>query len=288
MRIFRFTRKAVCSLVCAFAFTVQVSAQQDSIVTTSQDSTILAQQHQIDSLKQTMTDIQKRQKKTEKEANWDRVWKQKRYLYLSYVTGQTLTDQNNSANEWKSSTGFALSWGKTYYLHRKPLLGKIKFGIDWSWIDLSYVKYKDPIEDMSSSTYDSYGDEYGDDESELPIDLGMMQVDVAMRIGPSITVNPVNHLKVGTFFHFIPTASGIILDDEVSFGFAKGFSWGMQASYKFISLGFELRWASGKYNKFDSEEVVDNTVSNGSVGDIFTEKPEFKTSSFRLNVGFRF
>ena len=42
----------------------------------------------------------------------------------------------------KSDFGAAIVWGKTYYLHKKPLAGMIKFGIDWSWMDLNYAQYK--------------------------------------------------------------------------------------------------------------------------------------------------
>ncbi len=278
MKIIRPARKAILSLVCAFAFSIPSMAQGDS-------SRIAAQQSQIDSLKQTIVDLSHRQDESEHQAFLDRVWKRKGYLYLSYVTNQTLTDKDNPANKWKSSTGFALSWGKTFYLHRKPLVGIIKFGLDWSWIDVSYVKYKNPNEDSTDTG--SYGDEEPEEDGGL--DWGLQQVDMAMRFGPSVTVNPVDYLKVATYFHYIPTASGIILDDNINFGFVNGFSWGLNASYKVISLGFELRWASGKYRKFDSDKIGGN-LENGEVSfdDLFSGKPRFKTSSFRLNVGFRF
>lgn len=34
--------------------------------------------------------------------------------------------------EAENDFGVSISWGKTYYLHKKPLLGMLKFGLDWS------------------------------------------------------------------------------------------------------------------------------------------------------------
>ena len=40
--------------------------------------------------------------------------------------------------------GVSLTFGKTYYLHKKPLLNMIKYGIDATWFELSYAKYSEP------------------------------------------------------------------------------------------------------------------------------------------------
>ena len=53
----------------------------------------------------------------------------------------------------KSDFGAAIVWGKTYYLHKKPLAGMIKFGIDWSWMDLNYAQYKLETYDTTRTSF---------------------------------------------------------------------------------------------------------------------------------------
>ena len=70
--------------------------------------------------------------------------KRAKYFNIGYITNQTLTDKVDAEAEWKSDFGVSLTFGKTYYLHKKPLLNMIKFGIDATWFELSYAKYSEP------------------------------------------------------------------------------------------------------------------------------------------------
>lgn len=273
-----------------------LAAQTDSTATSVEDMS-----RTLDSLKQTVSALQEQQQQTEQEAQWDRVWKRKRYLNIAYITSQTLTNKDVAGLEWKSKFGVGIAKGKTYYFHRKPILGMIKIGLDWTQFDISYAQYEDPYEASTSSNYSKRRqmkagifDEGVDDNTEFDFtqDFGMQQIEGAMAIGPSVTVNPYNYLKVAAYFHYMPTGSVALLDSEASFAFVNNMAFGMSLAYKVISLGFETRWGTGKYNKFDTEEIGnefgEDIESMPGIGSLFSEKTKMKTQSFRVFLGFRF
>lgn len=128
-----------------------------------------------DSLLQVVNELSGRVKKTEDAARNERIWKKRaKYFNIGYITNQTLTDKVDAEAEWKSDFGVSLAFGKTYYLHKKPLLNMIKFGIDATWFDISYAKYSEPDAYANDGAYTrAYGDYGGYDyDDEEDIDLG--------------------------------------------------------------------------------------------------------------------
>ena len=135
----------------------------------------------LDSLQQVVNALSSRVEDTERAELNRAVWKDRaKYFNLGYVR-QTLADKTYGG-ELKSDFGASLSWGKTYYLHRKPLFGMLKFGLDWSWMDINYAKSAVEMFDESSA------EDFSSD---------VHQAEIAMQFGPSVTVNPVHHLKTG-------------------------------------------------------------------------------------------
>lgn len=94
---------------------------------------------EMDSLQTVVNTLNSRIQSAE-QAELDRaIWKNRsKYFNIGYVS-QKLTDKTYGG-ELKSDFGASLSWGKTYYLHKKPLFGMMKFGLDWSWLDINYAK----------------------------------------------------------------------------------------------------------------------------------------------------
>ena len=112
-----------------------------SIFAQEADSEVQSSQRE-DSLLQVVNELSDRVQKTEDAARNERIWKKRaKYFNIGYITNQTLTDKVDAEAEWKSDFGVSLTFGKTYYLHKKPLLNMIKFGIDATWFELSYAKY---------------------------------------------------------------------------------------------------------------------------------------------------
>lgn len=204
------------------------------------------------------------------------IWKNRsKYFNIGYVN-QKLTDKTYGG-ELKSDFGVSLSWGKTYYLHKKPLFGMMKFGLDWSWLDINYAKSS--IDDFDMETYETITDD-------------IHQAEFGMQFGPSVTVNPVHHLKVGAYFRVTPSYSLLYLDETVHHHYVTFCNAGLTVAWKVVSLGAEWRWGTAKYDgmTFDESEFDEDDMNDPSVDDVLKNVPDrkFKTSSFRIYFGFRF
>ena len=95
----------------------------------------------------------------------------------------------------------------------------LKFGLDWSWVDLNYSKYT--ISESEEPGSGSVGDIM--DET---IDIGNHQLEYGMQVGPSITINPVHELKISLYFRLTPSYSMMYLDDSFNSNFALFYSFG--------------------------------------------------------------
>lgn len=208
---------------------------------------------------------------------YQKVWKKrKKYIYFTYGI-QSLKSDYDKMN---SDMAFALINGRTYYLHKKPLLGMIKFGLDWNYFDINFAKY--PNIDSS----DGYSEDY-DDEGD--IDLGIMQLEAGMGIGPSITINPVDQLKACVYFHVTPSYSLMVQNNNAYHHYATFFNLGLTVSYKIISLGIESRW-SGKtsYDGLAMDSTDDVYDDDGVFHDPFESiGMKMKTNTFRIFIGLR-
>ena len=232
---------------------------------------------EMDSLQTVVNTLNSRIQSVE-QAELDRtIWKNRsKYFNIGYVS-QKLTDKTYGG-ELKSDFGASLSWGKTYYLHKKPLFGMTKFGLDWSWLDINYAKSS--LEDFDEDTSETF-------QSDIH------QAEFGMQFGPSVTVNPVHHLKVGAYFRVTPSYSLLYMDETVHHHYVTFCNAGCSVAWKVISLGVEWRWGTAKYEgmTFDESEFDEDSMGDDpSVGDILQNVPDrkFKTNSFRVYLGFRF
>lgn len=217
-----------------------------------------------------------RKENEEKEVQ-NAIWK-RRSKYFYFVYGKQSV--KNSWEKMNADFAVALVKGRTYYLHKKPLLGMIKFGLDWTQIDLNFAKYPDQPESASSSSSSSNSD----------VDLGIMQLEAAMGLGPSVTVNPVDHLKASLYFRVSPSYSLMVQNDELYHHYATFFNLGFTVSYKVISIGIEKRWCGNvDYNGLKVNDVDAVVNGDGSYEDIFNKVgSRLKTNTMRVFIGFRF
>lgn len=242
---------------------------------------------------QVVSNLSDRIQKAEEETRNERIWKKRaKYFNIGYITSQTLTDKLDDEAEWKNDFGVSLTFGKTYYLHKKPLLNMIKFGIDATWFELSYAKYSEPdvFAETGSYTraYNDYSSDY-DDYYEEDIDLGIHQIDASMHVGPSVTVNPVGDLKVAAYFHYVPTYSMVVIDDSFGHGYVSNFAFGASVAYKAISVGIEHRWAKkATYNGLSFDEEGMDYDAPDFEDAIESDKWKMKSKSFRVFLSFRY
>ena len=143
------------------------------------------------------------------------------YLNLNYMMAKMGTiDSEYSAG---------LTVGNTFYVHKNPIANMIRFGVDWSFLDLNFAQF--------GVDYKSYKAEAG------------------MHIGPSVTVSPVKNLHLSAYARFAPCYSALYYDNDEEFSgaYASFFVAGTSVSYNVISLGIESRWGTTSYDLGDCE-----------------------------------
>lgn len=228
---------------------------------------------ETDSLRQVVDNLSRQLQTQQDDERSYKIWKKRsKYFNLGYVN-QSLIFKDLGDEKLKNDFGVSISWGKTYYLHKKPLLGMLKFGLDWSWVDLNYSKY------TISEIDDPYSDPVGGIVDET-IDIGNHQLEYGMQIGPSVTINPVHELKISLYFRLTPSYSMMYLDESFNSNFALFYSFGGSVAWKVISIGVEGRWGQAKYKGFSLEDADLEGISS--------TKTKLKTNSVRFYVGFRF
>ncbi len=161
----------------------------------------------------------------------------------------------------KSNIGAAITTGRSYYLHKTPIAGMIRFGIDATWFDLNYTNYK--------------SEEFYPDTEESD-NMTMHKAEIAMQVGPSITINPISHLNVHAYFRYAPTFAALYDGAGIGGNYASYFVAGGMVSYGVIGLGVEARWGNCKYKAF------------GSDGEDLMGGLKLKASGLRAYVSFRF
>lgn len=247
----------------------------------AQESDQAETQQQIDSLNQVLREMSARMDDVELDSNNQTIWKDRaKYFNIGYVKQKMSPDIEGPDAlgldaEIKSKFGISLSWGKTYYLHKKPLARMIKIGLDWSWLDINYANYSP----------ESSAGEFGQEESGST----MHQAEIGMSFGPSVTVNPIHQLKVSGYFRFTPSYSGLYADESFYHHYATFFNTGFSVAWKVISIGCEWRWGTATYDglAFDEESLSNDEDASGEIlSDLGKQK--FKTKSMRVYLGFRF
>lgn len=191
----------------------------------------------------------------------------KKNIIIGY-SQQTLSPE--FGNEFKSDFGAFFGSTRNIYLHRKPVAGLMKFAIDLG-SDINYVKYKDQEGDYN------FGNGY-DDYDELE-DMGLHHIDIGIPVGPSVAINPVKHLRIDAYFHFVPSYSMLLLDDSFNSAFSPIFKCGGEVSYKVIGIGVEARFGNAKYKDLMSDP-------NDETAD--PVKMKYKTNGVRFYINFKF
>ncbi len=240
------------------------------------------------------------------EINYDQLekrWNRRKCWNIGYSV-PTLERRDGTFMDWEADYAVSVKNVRSLYFHKKPLGGMVKIGLDYSLLDITYsklqLKHIEGVavgEDTSLPSDPSVSDGFDEIVSEDPsgsildllgFNLGMHKLDQNFSVGPRITVNPIDHLMVGVYFHGGFTASGILENDNFSYGFGHTLASGLCVSYKVIGVGFEYLWGKVKYNQIDFEEMeIDG--NNFSFSEMFSsESFSLKHKGPRFYVSFRF
>lgn len=192
----------------------------------------------------------------------------KKYRNLSF---STIEMKQGDAPSLKSNYGAAFTTGRTYFVHKKPIAGMIRFGVDATWFDINYNNYKVEYR---------YSDQ-GESKSEVS---SFHQADIGVQVGPSITVNPISKLNVHGYFRYAPSFSALYDGDSFRGGYASYFVGGGAVSYGVIGLGVEARFGGCNYKTFGGGEDEDK----GYDAEPTTTISKSKFSGMRVYLTFRF
>lgn len=236
-------------------------------------------------------------------------WNRRKCWNIGYSV-PTLERRDGTFMDWEADYAVSVKNVRSLYFHKKPLGGMVKIGLDYSLLDFTYSKLQlkhiegvaagedtslpsDPSAPSAPSVSDGFDEIVSEDPSGSVLDLlgfnlGMHKLDQTFSVGPRITVNPIDHLMVGVYFHGGFTASGILENDNFSYGFGHTLASGLCVSYKVIGVGFEYLWGKVKYNQIDFEEMeIDG--NNFSYSEMFSsESFSLKHKGPRFYVSFRF
>ena len=258
------------------------------------------------------------------------VWeKRSTFFNIGYVEEKLNNQEQPEWTEMKSKYGAFISIGHTYYIPRNPIFGIIRFGIDATWFDVSYAyfdsKEQNNIQNVGMKGALTYlvssGEKidltkYYPNEGKLyePMAFGH-HLAIGMGLGPSLTINPVDALKIAGYFHVVPTYNGMMVktkkidyvysdrkeytrysQNEFFHGFTLMTKFGGSISYKTISLGIESRTGSGKmtYEEGNPHVVGENNKFDPTLYEKDKDyrgekiKNKFKVTSTRFFIAFRF
>lgn len=143
---------------------------------------------------------------------------------------------------------------------KKQWANLMKFGIDATWIDLTYTNY-----DVKYITYW--------DEKKYQIH----EAEFAMQVGPSITINPISKLSILGYFRYAPSYSCYYANEKFGGAYASYWVGGCSVSYDIIGLGIETRFGNGK---FDNILPIGDSELSGKV--------PVNTNGFRAFLTFKF
>lgn len=298
----------VAALLAAANFATATNIENSVL---ANDSVTTSNSAAIDSMSQRLSEIESHIAQKDKEDYQNEVWSKKKYWKIGMASPK-LKRTDGEEMDWKTDYSVFLQRGKTSYLHKKPIAGMIKIGIDWGYLDINYSKLKlksvklEADDDNTrasmarantSEGFDDIvsGDPNGNPLSAMGVNLGMHKIDNSLHVGPSISINPWKKLIATAYFHVRPTFSGIIQNDSFAYGFGCATAAGVSVAYNSLSLGIEGVWSTIKYTQssFDGDDDEDDYSSSYDDSDddnksIFdTEKFKLKQSGIRFYLAFR-
>lgn len=162
----------------------------------------------------------------------------KKYVNLGFIN---TTMSQDGKSDLRSNYGASFTVGRTYFLHKKPIAGVFRFGIDATWCDLNYTIY-----DIKYIAY------WGTEEYQYH------QSEISMHVGPSITFMPVQKFNVNGYFRFAPSFSTLYVNDTFYGNYATYFVGGAYISYGVFGMGVEKRFGDSEYKELWSDND-DNT-----------------------------
>ena len=260
----------VLSFLTAALLSVTMAAESQDSIAVSQDSAL---QHQEEIL---IENVQEPEVKG--------YWKRKKYNRISFNNNHFSSLHSSSDIPLKLSLG--LDKGRNIFLHKKPIAGMIKFGLDIG-LDLNYMWMDKEAE---HSDYEGPSGYLGSEPVEESSDMEMLaklsghHISIGLAAGPSVTINPVSKLRVCGYAHFVPSASFFAQGMSLNVGFSPMMKYGLEASFGAIGVGVEYNHGLNTYT--DMMNYIRVEANDGDVSDLYMAR--YYLQSMQIYMSFRF
>jgi hypothetical protein len=114
--------------------------------------------------------------------------------YLGNELVNSLSPKSNVFNgNFGATTGYCFEFGRNFYFNKKTT-SRLKYGLDWTYLSLTYNKPNWNSYAKSSGAGDTY------------IDGKAIAASVSGRLGPVVSFNPVEKLVIDARFQVAPSA----------------------------------------------------------------------------------
>ena len=223
---------------------------------------------------------------TEKPAFNDDIWKFKRKFMLSFTTG-TLDQKSRLGGEIDSRWGVSLISGQNIYLHRKPIGGFLRFGLNLE-ADINYLNFA-----KGNGTFSDLIHSGGSDDVQAT--LGRHYLTIGVSLGPTASFAPffasanrkLAALTFRPYFHAVPSYAAYIVSDDDDVEFYNAFAFfcaaGMEIQWKRLIFGVEWKGSTAKYKGLSEDIMADMDE------DYEADKPhKFDMNMVNISIGFAF
>lgn len=304
-----------------------------------ENATALTTVQQDDSVKfRSIDDVVKGQIEKEKiigeNTHFDKVWARRSYFNIGY-NSSTLSPKNDYktgvgnelVEDFGSSYGFSLQYGRSYRLHKKPLFGNIlQFYIDYTGVDVNFSHYDsgpgadgsdDDLYDSSKKNEDAKKvvNEIGKMSTTeipyyIPWNLEKYEASYGMMVGPSFSIAPFTHMskatglhymKLNMYFHIGYQFSLMFLSSDKNADINKPVGTETNSDFETMNGLTKINWGHGLLTTFGlsltwkgigvgyEHRTANNSYKAISKGgeEFGSNSYKFKTASNRIFVSFR-
>lgn len=211
------------------------------------------------------------------------IWKYTRRIMIGGSFGE-LDRKRRYGGVIKSRWGVGLKTGRNIYVHRKPIAGFMRIGIDVD-LDMNYMN-------MAKGT-GSLSDAWNHPEDDM--DLGEHYLTLGVAVGPNITFAPfswsanqnLRSLRFRPYFHLTPSYATYIVansdDGEFHNAFALWCSAGLEIQWKRLLFGLEWKGSTAKY-----KGMVDSLLAEDDEDYVKVGSHKFDCNMFNISIGLAF
>lgn len=216
----------------------------------------------------------------------DDIWRFKRKVMVGFTTGE-LDQKARFGGKISSRWGASFTMGRNIYLHKKPIAGFLKIGlnIDGAFNYMNFAK-------GSGSLSNIIGGNFEDAEE---ISLGRHYLTAGVAIGPNATFAPfyasqnrkLAALVFRPYFHVVPSFATYMVSDnddmEMHNAFALWCTAGVEIQWKRLIFGMGWKGCTAKY-----KGMMDNLMSEFEENYEASGSYKFDTNMFNISIGLAF